>query len=180
MQNSDLCFKNTGIGKTDPCIHGFKDPERRNGMEEYMCYIWIAMFVILLIVEGLTMGLTTIWFAGGALVAFILSLFGVNVFVQIAVFLVVSVVLLFGTRPWAKKYLSGRKYGTNYDGVIGKVAKVVEKVDNYNATGLVSVNGTEWTARAEDANDIYEPGTLVKVKNISGVKLIITKYIEEQ
>ena len=143
-------------------------------------YVWIALFVVLLIVEGFTMGLTTIWFAGGALVAFILSLFGVNIYVQIGAFLVISVALLFGTRPWAKKYLSGKKFGTNYDGVIGKVAKVVEKVDNYNATGLVAVNGTEWTARAENDKDIYEPGTLVKVNNISGVKLIITKYVEEQ
>jgi membrane protein implicated in regulation of membrane protease activity len=143
-------------------------------------YIWIALFVVLLIVEGLTMGLTTIWFAGGALVAFILALFDVNVYVQIGAFLVVSLALLFGTRPWAKKYLSGKRYGTNYDGVIGKVAKVVEKVDNYNATGLVAVNGVEWTARAENDNETFEPGTLVKVSNINGVKLIITKYFEEQ
>ncbi len=143
-------------------------------------YIWIALFVVLLIVEGLTMGLTTIWFAGGALVAFILALFNVNVYVQIGAFLVVSLALLFGTRPWAKKYLSGKRYGTNYDGVIGKVAKVVEKVDNYNATGLVAVNGVEWTARAENDNETFEPGTLVKVSNINGVKLIITKYFEEQ
>ena len=138
------------------------------------------MFVVLLIVEGLTMGLTTIWFAGGALVAFILALFNVNIYVQIGAFLVVSLALLFGTRPWAKKYLSGKRYGTNYDGVIGKVAKVVEKVDNYNATGLVAVNGVEWTARAENDNETFEPGTLVKVNNINGVKLIITKYFEEQ
>ena len=143
-------------------------------------YVWIALFVVLLIVEGMTMGLTTIWFAGGALVAFILALFNVNIYVQVGAFLVVSVALLFGTRPWAKKYLSGKRYGTNYDGVIGKVAKVVEKVDNYNATGLVAVNGVEWTARAENDSDIFEPGTLVKVSNISGVKLIITKYFEEQ
>ena len=148
-------------------------------MGDYMWIVWIALFVVLLIVEGLTMGLTTIWFAGGAFVAFILSLFGVNAYIQVAAFTVVSIALLFGTRPWAKKYLSGRKYGTNYDGVIGKVAKVIEKVDNYNATGLVAVNGTEWTARAEHDTDIYEPGTLVKVLNISGVKLIITKYSEE-
>ncbi len=143
-------------------------------------YIWIAAVVILIVVECLTMGLTTIWFAGGAFVAFILSLFNVPLPVQIVAFIVVSVALLFGTRPWAKKYLSGKKYGTNYDGVIGKVAKVVEKVDNYNATGLVAVNGTEWTARAEVDTDIFEPGTLVKVTNISGVKLIITKYVEEK
>ncbi|MBP5185047.1 MAG: NfeD family protein [Lachnospiraceae bacterium] len=143
-------------------------------------YIWIALFVVLLIVEGLTMGLTTIWFAGGALVAFILALFNVNIYVQIGAFLVVSLALLFGTRPWAKKYLSGKRYGTNYDGVIGKVAKVVERVDNYNATGLVAVNGVEWTARAENDNETFEPGTLVKVNNINGVKLIITKYFEEQ
>jgi len=142
-------------------------------------YIWLGVIVLLLVVEGLTMGLTTIWFAGGALVAFLLSLFEIPWPVQLVVFIIVSLVLLILTRPFAVKYLNVKKSKTNYDGIIGKVAKVTEKVDNYNATGLVSFNGQQWSARATVDTDIYEPGTLVKVTNISGVKVIVTKYVEE-
>ncbi len=141
-------------------------------------FYWIIAFVVLLIVEAVTLGLTTIWFAGGALVAFILATFNAPLWLQLVVFFVVSIVLLVLTRPIIKKYFNARKFRTNYDGIIGKVAKVTEKIDNYNATGAASCNGQEWTARAEYDADVYEPGTLVKVLNIQGVKLIVTKYEE--
>ncbi len=142
-------------------------------------FFWIAIFAALLLVEGFTMGLTTIWFAGGALVAFVLSFFHVPLPIQIIVFIVVSILLLCLTRPLAMKYLNNKKGKTNYDGIIGKVAKVIEKVDNYNATGAVTFNGQEWSARSEGDADVFEPGTLVKVVNIAGVKVVVTKYVED-
>lgn len=140
---------------------------------------WLIFLAILIFIEILTMGLTTIWFAGGALVAFILASLNVPVPVQVVAFLVVSVVLIIFTRPLASKYLNKKRVKTNYEGIIGKIVKVTERIDNFNATGAAMVNGQEWTARADIDGKIIEPGTAVKVVNISGVKLIVTEYKEE-
>ena len=110
---------------------------------------------------------------------FIAANLGAPVWVQIILFLVISVLLLFVTRPIAVKYLNQKRVKTNYEGVIGKVVKVTEKIDNFNATGTAVCNGQEWTARAEDKNAVFEAGTLVKVVNVSGVKLIVAEYNED-
>lgn len=140
---------------------------------------WIIILVALIVIEIITLGLTTIWFAGGALVAFIAANLGASLPIQIIVFLVVSFGLLFATRPLAVKYLNKKRVKTNYEGIIGKVVKVTERIDNFNATGAAVCNGQEWTARAEVANMVYEPGTLVKVVNVTGVKLIVADYKED-
>ena len=80
---------------------------------EQMEIIWLALMAVLLIIEIMTLGLTTIWFAAGALFAFLTALLGLNQGIQIGVFVVVSVVLLFFTRPWAVKYLNTRTVKTN-------------------------------------------------------------------
>ena len=87
--------------------------------------------------------------------------------------------MLFFTRPVAVKYLNKKRVKTNYEGLIGKVVKITQRVDNYNQTGAAMVNGTEWTVRSESDDVIIEPGTKVKIVNISGVKLIVTEYREE-
>ena len=140
---------------------------------------WIVIFVVLLIIEIVTLGLTTIWFAGGALAGFIAANLGAPIWLQIVLFLVVSILLLFVTRPIAVKYLNQKRVKTNYEGVIGKVVKVTEKIDNFNATGTAVCNGQEWTARAEDDSDVFEPGTLVSVVNVSGLKLVVAEYKED-
>lgn len=134
--------------------------------------IWIGVLVLMLIIEVVTLGLTTIWFAGGALVAFISSLLGAPLPLQIVLFLVVSVVLLLVTRPIAVKFFNKDRVKTNADSLIGKSAVVLEEVNNLQATGLVQVDGQEWTARSSD-DSIIEKGKEVLIEQISGVKLII-------
>ncbi len=158
----------------------FAERSLHSGKERRMEAIyWIVILVVLLVIEIVTLGLTTIWFAGGALIAFIAANLGASLPVQIIIFIVVSLALLFLTRPIAMKYLNKKRVKTNYEGVIGKVVKVTERIDNYNATGAAVCNGQEWTARAEVDNRIYEPGSMVKVVNVVGVKLIVTEYREE-
>jgi len=140
---------------------------------------WIIVFVILLVVEIVTLGLTTIWFAGGALAGFIAANLGAPLWLQIVLFLAISLLLLFVTRPLAVRLLNQKRVKTNYEGVIGKVVKVTAKIDNFNGTGTAVCNGQEWTARAEDDTAVFEPGTLVKVVNVSGVKLIVAEYKED-
>lgn len=134
---------------------------------------WLIVLAILIFIEIMTLGLTTIWFAGGALVAFIVSLFYDNLLLEVILFLIVSMALLYFTRPLVIKYFNPKRVKTNYEGVIGKDALVLNTIDNMNATGQVIVDGQEWTARSLEGK-IIEKGTKVKVQGISGVKLIVT------
>lgn len=149
------------------------------GNEEMAAIYWLIAFVVLLGIEAVSMALTTIWFAGGALAAFVLALFGVNVQVQLAVFVIVSFILLFFTRPLALKYVNRNTVKTNMESLIGKYARVTEEINNMEGKGAAVIGGQEWTARALEDGRIYQVGDLVEVKEITGVKLIVSKNQEE-
>ena len=104
-------------------------------------FYWLIALAVLLVIEIITLGLTTIWFAGGALVAFVLALFNVPLLVQITVFLVVSILLLLFTRPVVEKRLNESRVKTNVNSMIGKEGRVTETIDNYNQKGIVIING---------------------------------------
>lgn len=141
--------------------------------------IWLGLLIVFLIVEIATVGLTSIWLAGGALAALLLDIAGLNIWWQIGAFLVVSFILLAFTRPFAVKYINSQHEKTNYEGIIGKVVRITETVDNLQGTGTAVVNGLEWTTRTEKDGESLQPGDLAKVVNVSGVKLIVKKYEEE-
>ena len=133
---------------------------------------WLAVFVLLIVIELATMGLTTIWFAGGAVAGFIASMLGANVVIQAVVFFVVSIVLLIFTRPFAVRYINSNKTKTNIDGLIGPEALVLEEINNIRETGCARLEGKEWTARSVDDTGI-PADTVVIVERIEGVKLIV-------
>lgn len=133
---------------------------------------WLIGVVALLAIELLTMGLTTIWFAGGALAAFAVTLLGAGRGIQILVFLVVSFVLLFFTRPFAAKFFNGQREKTNAESLVGKEAKVVAEINNFDQKGTVVVDGMEWSARTED-DSVIGIGNKVEILEIKGVKLIV-------
>ena len=134
---------------------------------------WLIIFVVLLIIEICTMGLTTIWFAGGALVAFVMGIIGFGTTVQIIVFLIVSVLLLVMTRPIALKYFNKERQKTNAESLIGQQALVLEDVDTLHARGLVEVNGQEWSAKTDDPEGFIKKNMVVVIDGIQGVKLIV-------
>ena len=140
---------------------------------------WLIAFVVLVGIEIMTMALTTVWFAGGAVAAFLLALLGAGVEVQLAVFVAVSFLLLFFNRPFASKYINSQTVKTNADSLIGKKARVTAEVNNDLGTGSAVVDGQEWTARAKEAEDIYAPGTMVFIREIQGVKLIVSMKQED-
>ncbi len=140
--------------------------------------IWLGLLAVLLLVEAVTAGLTTIWFAGGALVAAIAAWMGAGVLVQIVLFLAVSGVLLVFTRPLAVKYLNKDKIATNANSLIGKNAVVTIDIDNLAQTGQVLINDVEWTARTSDDSQKVTKGAVVEIKEIRGVKLIVEEKKE--
>lgn len=136
--------------------------------------LWIALIVIFALVEIITVGLTSIWFAGGALAALLCCALGLGIVWQIIVFVLVSVVLLIFTRPWALKYLKPRLVKTNYESAIEKNVCVTERIDNIKGTGAAVLNGQEWTARAYEEGKTFEAGEIVTVKEIRGVTMYVT------
>lgn len=147
--------------------------------DSYITIAWLGLLIVLLVIEIITVGLTSIWAAGGALAALILNILGLSLVWQIVAFFVVTFVLLIFTRPFAVRFINTQREKTNYEGIIGKTIRIAERVDNIRQTGMAVVNGQEWTVRAEEDQEILEPETLAKVVNISGVKLIVRKYEEE-
>lgn len=138
-----------------------------------MMIVWLIVLVLSIGVEVATLGLASIWFAGGALVALIASAFHAPVVVQILLFFAVSIVLLIFTRPIAVKYFNKDRVKTNAESLVGKQAIVTGEIDNIQGTGRVVVAGQEWTARCEDENGKLPEGTVVNIVAISGVKLIV-------
>ena len=136
---------------------------------------WLAAVIVLGVVEALTVGLVTVWFALGALAALISSLFGGPLWLQILLFIVVTAVTLVTTRPLVKKYFGKSSHkATNADMVIGKQAHVTEDIDNLMGEGAVKCMGKEWSARSENGEAIAKGETVTAVK-IEGVKLIVKK-----
>lgn len=146
---------------------------------ETMRVVWLIVFIVLMIVELITVGLTTIWFAGGALAAFVLTFTGAGAGWQIALFLAVSIVLLVFTRPWAMKYVNRNREKTNYEGVIGQTVRITERVSNGQSTGKAMLGGQEWTVRAEKEDQVFEAGSRAVVTAVQGVKLIVRKKEEK-
>lgn len=135
--------------------------------------VWLILLVLFAVVEASTVGLVSIWFALGSLVALLLSLFIENIWVEIWAALIVSTLSLLLLRPLSQKYFSAKQHkATNLDLLIGSDAVVTQSIDNLQATGQVKVKGQIWTARSEGENLIPE-GTVVTVLRIEGVKLYV-------
>ncbi len=136
-------------------------------------FIWLGIMIVLLLIEAATVGLTTIWFAAGALVAMILCALGIGAFGQWAVFFIVSLILLYFTRPFALKWMTPHKLRTNYENAVDKTVRITERVDNIAGTGAAVLNGQEWTARMQQDDVTLEQGELATVAAVEGVKLIL-------
>lgn len=136
---------------------------------------WLLLIIILLVIEIITLGLTTIWFAGGALAAFILCLLDLHWKVQWTAFISVSFLLLIFTRPLAVKRLNNKTQRTNVDSLAGSLAVVTETIDNDKGTGSVSVNGQIWTARSVRTGEVFRSDEKVVVERIEGVKVFVDR-----
>ncbi len=134
--------------------------------------VWLSIFVVLVLTELATMGLTTVWFAGGAIVSCIMAAILLPIWMQIIAFVIVSGVLLYFTRPIAVKYFNRNRVKTNIDEKIGKQAIVTSDIDNLQGSGQVKIDGMEWSARSLNGEVILS-GSVVRVVKISGVKLIV-------
>lgn len=142
--------------------------------------IWLIVFVACIVIEIITMGLTTIWFAGGALIAAAAAALNAPLWLQIVLFIAVSLVLLYFTRPVAVKYFNKDRVRTNAESLVGKQAIVISEIDNLQGIGQVTVGGQEWSARTTIEGITLPVGSVVIIRAISGVKLMVEEKTMQQ
>jgi membrane protein implicated in regulation of membrane protease activity len=135
--------------------------------------IWLVLMVVFLIVEASTVVMVSLWFAAGSLIALVAALLGAPIWLQVALFLVVSAVLLASLRPMVRKHFTPKLTRTNVDAIVGSQGYVTSDIDNVAATGTVKLGSMEWTARSTAGAPI-PAGTLVTVDKIEGVKAFVT------
>ena len=134
--------------------------------------IWLGLLIVFVVAERISVGLTSIWFAAGALLALISALLHAPLWVQLTLFIGVSLVCLAAVRPLARRYLNSRVVPTNADRVIGSEARVTEDIDNIRGKGAVIVGGVTWTARSESGQPIPR-NAQVKIVRMEGVRLFV-------
>ena len=143
------------------------------GMYISVIVIWLAIALIMLVIEALTVGLTTIWFAAGALAALVAALLDLSFTVQVVIFLVVSICLLVFTRKIFVEKLHAGSEKTNVDALIGEKAIAVSPIHPYEG-GQVKVGGQVWSAVGENPDEDFAVDRLVRIKAIEGVKVIVS------
>ena len=136
-------------------------------------FFWVVVAVVMAVVEVMSLGLITMWFVVGALAALVASLLGADLFVQCAVFLVVSIVLLVALRPAVLKY---RKKGASTEPtLVGQRAVVEERIDNDRMVGRVRTSDNmTWAARSADGAPIEE-GASVAIVAQESIKLVVER-----
>ena len=140
--------------------------------------MWLILLACFLVVEAITVGLTTIWFAGGALVAAIASGLGAGILIQWVLFLIVSLALLIFTRPMAVRYMKKGVPKTTVNTLIGERAVVIQKINNLEQTGQVRINDIEWMARTSSDEVTIPEHAIVTIEDVQGVKLIVKEETE--
>lgn len=137
-------------------------------------YVWLGLTAVALVIEFITSEMVSIWFAGGGLIAMIISAFGVEWYVHVPVFIVLSLTLLLSFRKMALKYLDKGDIRTNADSAIGKEFTLLSPI-SFNQAGTIKINDVIWSVITENANESLSEGTIVRVKSLKGNKYIVEK-----
>ena len=140
---------------------------------DLVAIVWLMLLVVFLIAEASTVTLVSLWFAAGSLIALIAGLLGAALWLQVLLFLAVSVLSLTALRPLVRKFIHPRLTATNVDSVIGSTGLVTASIENVSASGQVKLGAMEWTARSTSGAPIPE-GTMVRVDRIEGVKVFVS------
>ncbi len=138
--------------------------------------IWVVVAIVMAIIEAVSLGLTTIWFAAGALITVAFAMMGVSYYIQIAIFVASSFILLVLTRPIIKKYLKVGDVKTNVDSLVGKRCVVIADITEHKF-GQVKLAGQVWTAKSQTKETVLA-GEEVEVVAVEGVKLVVLRVTE--
>ena len=144
-------------------------------MEPYMmAYVWIALAIVMVLVEITTVQLVSVWFMVGALCAALTTLFTDSIVIQLAVFVGVSLLALLVTRPLVRRLKENRvQLRTNIDRLPGEKGVMLTPVENTESVGQAKVLGKVWSVKTD--NPPLKEGDTVRVIAVDGVKLIVEK-----
>ena len=142
-------------------------------LSDNLPWVWVAVTIICVVIESLTLALTTIWFGISACVLVFLAFTPLPFVAQVFIFVALALVLLIFTRPVVKKKLSQKQIATNYERVIGQIAVVTKKITALDK-GAIKINGMEWTAAVKE-DIVLEKGSKCIIEEIAGV----TAYVKE-
>lgn len=137
-----------------------------------MWQYWLIIAGAFMIGEIMTVGFLLFWFGIGAIIAMIVSFFTSNLIIQTTVFIVSSVVLIFATKPFVRKFLNQKTVMTNAFSLVGKKGIVIQDINAKEGTGQIKVNGEIWSAESETEDSITK-GTEVEITQIVGVKTLV-------
>ena len=141
-------------------------------------FLWLALLVLFIVAEAATVSVVSTWFAVGSVIALVAALFGAKLWLQIALFVIVSAACLALLRPLVKKHVNPRLVRTNVDALAGKTCLVTAEIDNVTACGQVRIGDVDWTARSSTGEKI-PVGTQVRVDRVEGVKAYVTPVMVE-
>ena len=142
-------------------------------LRDNLPWFWVAVTIICVVIESLTLALTTIWFGISAFLMVFLSFSPLPFPAQLFIFVAVALMLLIFTRPVVKQKLSQKKIVTNYERIIGQIAVVTKKITALDK-GYVKINGMEWTAAVRQ-DIVLEEGSKCIIEEIAGV----TAYVKQ-
>jgi membrane protein implicated in regulation of membrane protease activity len=142
--------------------------------------VWLVLVLVFFIAELISLGLTSIWFAAGALVAGIAAMFGAPIWLQCVLFILVTTATLASTRKLAKRFLDNRLEKTNAESLIGKTSVVIETIDNEKGTGKIKIRDIEWSARSVDETQVISSGTKIMIRDIQGVRCMVEPVQKEE
>lgn len=136
---------------------------------------WLILSGLMFIIEIFTAGFLVFWFGVAGLCAMVLSFFTDSLLIQIITFIIISVILLIGTKPLINKYvLKEKMVNTNVYTVIGKTAIVTTEINITKGIGQIKVGSDIWAAVSENS-EIIPVGTQVEILKVEGVKVIVKK-----
>ena len=140
-----------------------------------MWQFWLIASGIFFIAEIITTGFLVFWLGVAGLITMCVSFFTDNLMIQASIFVILSAVLILATKPFVKKFVNkkGNTEKTNAFSIIGKTAIVIKDIDSINGVGQIKVDGEVWSAEGINGSNI-EKGTKVEVKEIDGVRAIVT------
>lgn len=140
---------------------------------DWSTIFWLVLLVLFLMMEASTVALVCLWCAFGALAASVASVCGAEVWLEVVLFLAVTVITLAALRPVLKRFINPKLVKTNLDAIIGSSGLVLDTIDNLQSTGKVKLGAMEWTARSTDGNPI-EKDTVIEVDRIEGAKVFVS------
>lgn len=140
--------------------------------------IWLILCGTFLLIEIFNISFLLIWPGIGSFFAFIASVLGAPVEIQIAVFAISTTIMIIFMKPLTKKLFKNKdNTKMNNDAMIGKKGVVIKEINSIEDVGQVKVAGELWSAITLNDEKI-KINEIVKVTKVDGVKLVVTKINE--